>query len=79
MPETHPPTLIRRKAAKLQKQADQVVTGEHFISRYDKNKKPAIEILKTGLARPFEMLFREAILWTLSLYSTSSEYPSHES
>ena len=78
VPETHAPTLLRRKAAKLQKQADQTGTGEHFIGKYDKTKESAIGIIKVGLARPFKMLFREVIVWTISLYSTSSDCSNSE-
>ncbi len=68
IPETYAPTLLARKASQLQKRADEADTGEHFISKYDKVKKPIKQIVKVGLARPLTLLFTEIIVLTLSLY-----------
>lgn len=68
VPETYAPTLLRRKAARLQKQADEEGTGEFFIAKYDKVKKSTWEIIKVGMSRPFEMMFKELIVFCLGLY-----------
>ncbi|GFZ48386.1 hypothetical protein JCM24511_06134 [Saitozyma sp. JCM 24511] len=56
VPETFAPTLLRRKAKQLQKEADEV-------------KKTKFEILRVGLSRPFAMLGRELIVFCLCLYA----------
>lgn len=69
MPETYAPTLLRRRARALQKastsQGGQLV---YYISKYDINRKPALEVLKINLTRPFILLFTEPIVFLLSLY-----------
>lgn len=67
--ETFAPTLLRRKAAKLQKAADAAGSGEHFIAKYDVHKKSTATVLKLGFAMPFQLLFGEIIVMALSLYS----------
>jgi hypothetical protein len=68
IPETYPPTLLKRKAARLQRDADAAGTGECFISKYEKTRRTPLEALKVGMSKPFELLFREVIVWTLSAY-----------
>ncbi len=68
VPETYAPTLLRRKAVSLQAEADAAGTGEHFISKYDRVKKSTVQVVKIGLARPFQLLFQEAIVFCLSIY-----------
>ena len=68
VPETFAPTLLRRKAARLQKKADAENTGEVFIAKYDKIKKTTWEIIKVGMGRPFEMMFKEVIVACLGVY-----------
>ncbi|KAK4684912.1 hypothetical protein P7C73_g5250, partial [Tremellales sp. Uapishka_1] len=67
-PETYAPTLLRRKAAKLQALADQNKTGEVFISKFDKVHRTNKEIVMIGLARPFELLFKELIVAAFAGY-----------
>jgi len=68
VPETFAPTLLRRKAKRLQKEANELGTGEMFISKYDKVVKPRSEIIRVGMSRPFDMMFRELIVAALGLY-----------
>lgn len=66
--ETYAPTLLRRKARRLQKMADEQGTGEVFISKFDTNRKSRVEIIRVGLSRPFDMMFRELIIAALGTY-----------
>lgn len=68
VPETYAPTLLRRKAARLQKAADEAGTGEVFIAKFDRVKKPPAQVLRTNLVRPFELLCRELIAACLAIY-----------
>lgn len=68
VPETYAPTLLRRKAKRLQREADERGTGEVFISKFDRVKKTKVEILKIGMSRPFAMLSSELIVFCLGLY-----------
>lgn len=69
IPETFAPTLLRRKAAKLQKEADAAGTGLHFIAKYDVTKKALSVVLKQAFAMPFKILFQEVIVMALSIYT----------
>jgi hypothetical protein len=71
VPETYAPTLLRRKARHLQKEADEQGTGEVFISKFDKIVKPRSEIIRVGMSRPFDMMFRELIVAALGTYGKS--------
>lgn len=66
--ETYAPTLLRRKAERLQQMANDQDTGEVFISKFDENRKSRIEIIKIGLSRPFDMMFKEVIVAALGTY-----------
>lgn len=68
VPETYAPILLRRKASELQSQAEATGTNEHFMSKYDLGRKPKVDIIKVGLARPFAMLSQELIVFALGLY-----------
>jgi hypothetical protein len=68
VPETYAPTLLRRKAKRLQKDADEAGTGEHFIAKYDRVKRTKAQVLQTNLIRPFQLLFRELIVACLGIY-----------
>lgn len=68
IPETYPPILLKRKAARLQGEAEASGTGEHFKSKYEVTTRTPMETLRRGLGKPFELLFREVIVWTLSGY-----------
>jgi hypothetical protein len=68
VPETYAPTLLRRKAKKLQAEADAAGTGVFFIAKYDKVKRTKAEVLKTNLKRPFQLLASELIVACLGIY-----------
>jgi hypothetical protein len=65
VPETYAPVLLRQRAKSLSK-----LTGRVYQSRIDidQGKVSAAEALKTGLARPWLLLFREPIVIILSVY-----------
>ncbi|GAA5946169.1 hypothetical protein JCM3765_000142 [Sporobolomyces pararoseus] len=66
-PETYAPVLLRRKAAKLQKE-----TGKVFRSQFDLHPMfaaPLPQKMKTAIARPFVLLFKEMIVLLMSLYA----------
>lgn len=68
VPETYAPTLIRRKAKRLQREADEAGTGEVFIAKYDHVKMTTGDFLRTNLIRPFALLCRELIAACLAIY-----------
>lgn len=69
IPETYAPTLLGRRTEGLRAEAAAAGTGEVFISKYEKGgKKPLAQVIKVGLGRPFALLFKEVIVWPLSLY-----------
>lgn len=68
VPETYAPTLLKRKARLLQKEADAKGSGEVFISKYDVVRKSKTVIVVTGLCRPFAMIAKELIVFCLGLY-----------
>jgi len=65
IPETYPPVLLRKRAAKLSKD-----TGKVFRSRgeIDQGKTSFAHVFKTSLSRPWVLLFREPIVFLLSIY-----------
>ncbi|GAA5841535.1 hypothetical protein JCM3766R1_003979 [Sporobolomyces carnicolor] len=66
-PETYAPVLLRRKANKLQKE-----TGKVFRSQFDLHPMfaaPLATKMKTAIARPFVLLFKEMIVLLMSLYA----------
>lgn len=68
VPETYAPTLLRRKAKRLQQEADDAGTGEHFIAKYDKVKLSRVEVFKVNMSRPFQLIVRELIVFSLGIY-----------
>jgi hypothetical protein len=98
VPETYPPTLLRRKALvieanhlplpshspyitsttwsrvelRVESEAESKAKGSSdgpcYISRYDIVKRTKWEIVKVGMSRPFEMMFRELIVISLGMY-----------
>ncbi|TXT09008.1 hypothetical protein VHUM_02482 [Vanrija humicola] len=68
VPETYAPTLLRRKAKRLQKEADDAGTGEHFIAKYDKVKRTRADVFKINMRRPFQLAVREVIVFSLGIY-----------
>lgn len=65
LPETYPPVLLRRRAAKLSK-----MTGKVYRSRGDVEQGPTTfgHVFSTSLLRPWVLLFREPIVFLLSIY-----------
>jgi multidrug resistance protein len=65
IPETYAPVILRARADKLSK-----ITGKVFKSRQeiDQGSISVGEVFKTSLMRPWILLFREPIVFLLSLY-----------
>lgn len=65
IPETYPPVLLRKRAARLSK-----LTGKVYVSRLDNDQgRVSIgEAFVTSLQRPWLLLFREPIVALLSIY-----------
>ncbi|KAL1411387.1 hypothetical protein Q8F55_002343 [Vanrija albida] len=68
VPETYAPTLLRRKAARLQKEADAAGTGEVFIAKFDAVKLTRAQVFKINMSRPFQLVVRELIVFSLGIY-----------
>lgn len=66
VPETYAPVLLRERAKKLSK-----MTGKVYRSRADIDQGPKTfaTVFKTSLLRPWILLFREPIVFLLSVYS----------
>lgn len=65
IPETYPPVILRQRAKKLSQ-----MTGKVYKTRGDiqQGDISVIEIFKTSLSRPWILLFREPIVFLLSIY-----------
>ncbi|KAK1846961.1 MFS multidrug transporter [Colletotrichum chrysophilum] len=65
VPETYAPYLLRQRAAKLSK-----MTGKCYMSKmeHDQGKVKLAESFRNALLRPWILLFREPIVFLLSLY-----------
>ncbi|PSN73238.1 MFS multidrug transporter-like protein [Corynespora cassiicola Philippines] len=65
VPETYPPVLLRQRALTLSR-----MTGKVYMSRgdIDQGKISLGEAFSTGLKRPWILLFREPIVFLLSIY-----------
>jgi hypothetical protein len=65
VPETYAPVLLRRRAEKLSKH-----TGKVYVSKIDidQGRVTLKEAFKTALSRPWILLFKEPIVFLLSLY-----------
>lgn len=65
IPETYAPVLLRRRAARLSK-----ITGKVYESKVDldQGKVNLKESFKIALSRPWILLFKEPIVFLLSLY-----------
>ncbi|PWY66430.1 MFS general substrate transporter [Aspergillus heteromorphus CBS 117.55] len=65
VPETYAPVLLRRRAEKLSQ-----LTGKIYRSKLDidQGKTTLKTAFKTALSRPWQLLFREPIVFLLSLY-----------
>ncbi|KAJ5291193.1 hypothetical protein N7478_000444 [Penicillium angulare] len=65
MPETYAPVLLRRRAERLSKLSGKVYRSKIDI---DQGKVSLAEAFKIALSRPWILLFREPIVFLLSLY-----------
>lgn len=64
LPETYAPVLLRHRAERLTQ-----ATGRVHRSKYEKDKPLQLgENFKVALSRPWQLLFREPIVFLLSLY-----------
>jgi multidrug resistance protein len=65
IPETYAPTILRKRAAKLSNS-----TGKVYKSRGDVDQGPTNfgKVFKTSLSRPWILLFREPIVFLISIY-----------
>ncbi|PGH17446.1 hypothetical protein AJ80_04816 [Polytolypa hystricis UAMH7299] len=65
IPETYAPVLLRKRAERLSK-----ITGKIYRSRLDieQGKVTTGELFKVSLSRPWLLLFREPIVFLLSIY-----------
>lgn len=68
IPETYAPVLLRRRAEKMSK-----ITGKVYQSKLDmdQGKFSLKEAFSVALSRPWILLFREPIVFLLSLYMVS--------
>lgn len=67
VPETYAPVLLRRRAARLEKE-----TGERHISFLDlaaDQNETVLHKIKIGMQRPFVLLFREVIVSLMAIYT----------
>ncbi|KAL2823131.1 putative MFS multidrug transporter [Aspergillus granulosus] len=65
IPETYAPVLLRRRAERLSKLTGQVYRSKMDI---DQGRTSLGEAFKTAMSRPWILLFREPIVFLLSLY-----------
>ncbi|KAF2477915.1 multidrug resistant protein [Lindgomyces ingoldianus] len=64
VPETYTPKLLTRRAEKLRKS-----TGDSkFVTEEDLDMRPLSQRLRLFLFRPFQLLFREPIVFFISVY-----------
>lgn len=65
IPETYAPVLLRTRAAKLSK-----LTGKVYVSKLDigKDRVTVLGRLRLSLSRPWKLLFREPIVFLVSIY-----------
>ena len=64
VPETYAPTILARRAAKLRKQN----RGVSYTIEQGARRIPLIQRLRVAMVRPFLLLFREPIVFFLSIY-----------
>ncbi|KAI8313047.1 putative MFS-type transporter [Colletotrichum sp. SAR11_59] len=64
VPETYAPTILARRAAKLRKST----SDPSHVTEQDIDLRPLSERLGIFLIRPFQLLFRELIVFLISIY-----------
>ncbi|CAA9957018.1 Multidrug resistant protein [Pyrenophora teres f. maculata] len=64
VPETYAPKILAKRAKKMRKE-----TGdERFVTEQDLDMRPFSQRLQLFLLRPFQLLFRELIVFLISVY-----------
>ena len=64
-PETYAPVLLRKRAGKL----TMIMNGTIYQSKFEAERRATfMKLLKTSLSHPWILLFREPIVFVLSLY-----------
>lgn len=64
VPETYAPIILKRRAAKMRKETGDI----SHVTELELDKRPFKERMKVFLVRPFQLLFREPIVFLISLY-----------
>ncbi|KAK5658912.1 hypothetical protein OQA88_1726 [Cercophora sp. LCS_1] len=64
VPETYAPTILARRAKKIRKQTGDI----HYVTEQELDTRPFSERLTVFLIRPFQLLFRELIVFLISVY-----------
>ena len=64
VPETYAPTLLSRRASKLRKETH----DKSYLTELELNARPLSATLKICMTRPFVLLFRELIVFLITLY-----------
>lgn len=64
VPETYTPRLLANRAQKLRKETG----NDKFVTEQELDPRPFSQRLKLYLIRPFQLLFRELIVFFISLY-----------
>lgn len=64
VPETYAPKLLANRAKKLRKETG----NDRFVTEQDLDMRPFSQRLTLFLIRPFQLLFRELIVFFISLY-----------
>ena len=65
IPETYPPVILRKRAEKLSKMTGKVYRSQGEVQQ---GKASFGHVFKTALLRPWILLFREPIVFLLSIY-----------
>lgn len=64
VPETYAPKILSRRAAKLRKE----MGDDKYVSESELDLRPLAERLRIFCVRPMQLLFREPIVFMISLY-----------
>lgn len=64
VPETYTPKLLARRAAKMRKETG----NDKYVTEEDLDKRPLGQRLRIFLLRPFQLLFLEPIVLSISVY-----------
>jgi multidrug resistance protein len=64
VPETYAPTILAKRAKKMRKETNDA----KYVTEQDLDTRPFTQRLSLYLIRPFQLLFREPIVFFISLY-----------